>query len=76
LNKPLHKANKRKINNEYGDQTLDALYPPLQKQVDSLLKDKGYSDSYWLTKFYPGDNHSEKSWSKRLHIPLDFLLKK
>ena len=76
LNKHLPKANTRKIYFDYGDQTLDALYPPLQKQVDSLLKDKGYSDSYWLTKFYPGDNHSEKSWSKRLHIPLDFLLKK
>ena len=76
MNKHLPKANTRKIYFDYGDQTLDAFYPPLQKQVDSLLKAKGYSDSYWMTKFYPGDDHSEKSWSKRLHIPLEFLLKK
>ena len=76
MNKTLPKANTRKIYFDYGDQTLDALYPPLQKQVDSLMTTKGYTDSYWLTKFYPGDDHSEKSWSKRLHIPLEFLLKK
>jgi hypothetical protein len=28
-----------------------------------------------MTKFYPGDNHSELSWSKRLHIPMEFLLR-
>jgi len=76
MNKALPKANTRKIYFDYGDKTLDALYPPLQKQVDSLMKSKGYTDSYWMTKFYPGDDHSEKSWSKRLHIPLEFLLKK
>ncbi len=76
MNKHLPKANTRKIYFDYGDQTLDAFYPPLQKQVDSLMNAKGYRDSYWLTKFYPGDDHSEKSWSKRLHIPLEFLLKK
>ena len=76
MNKTLPKANTRKIYFDYGDQTLDALYPPLQKQVDSLMEAKGYTDSYWMTKFYPGDDHSEKSWSKRLHIPFEFLLKK
>ena len=76
MNKTLPKANTRKIYFDYGDQTLDALYPPLQKQVDSLMEAKGYTDPYWMTKFYPGDDHSEKSWSKRLHIPLEFLLKK
>jgi enterochelin esterase-like enzyme len=76
MNKTLPKANTRKIYFDYGDQTLDALYPPLQKQVDSLMKAKGYTDSYWMTKFYPGDDHSEKSWSSRLSIPLTFLLQK
>ena len=61
---------------DYGDQTLDAIYPPLQKKVDSVMKIKGYSNSNWMTKFYPGDNHSEVSWNKRFHIPLTFLLKK
>jgi len=74
MNKHLPKANTHKIYFDYGNQTLDALYPPLQQKVDSLMKAKGYSDPYWLTQFYPGDDHSEKSWSKRLHIPLEFLL--
>jgi hypothetical protein len=40
-----------------------------------IMQAKGYSSSNWMTKFYPGDNHSELSWSKRLHIPMEFLLR-
>lgn len=76
MNKHLPKANTHKLYFDYGDKTLDALYPPLQHKVDSLMLAKGYNDSHWLTKFYPGDDHSEKSWSKRLAIPLTFLLQK
>lgn len=65
-----------KIYFDYGDQTLDALYPPLQKKVDEVMKAKGYNDKSWITRFYPGDDHSEKSWNKRLNIPLEFLFKK
>jgi enterochelin esterase-like enzyme len=61
---------------DYGDQTLDALYPALQKRADDVLKSKGYSSKNWMTKYFPGENHSEKAWSKRLKIPLAFLLKK
>lgn len=61
---------------DYGDQTLDALYPPLQMRANRVIKSKGYTDKNWMTKFFPGDNHSEKAWSKRIHIPFLFLLKK
>jgi len=61
---------------DYGDQTLDALYPPLQKEVDKVMRSKYYTESSWITRFYPGADHSEKSWNKRLDIPLEFLLKK
>jgi len=37
---------------------------------------KGFTEKNWITKFFPGDDHSEKYWSKRLSIPLEFLLKK
>jgi len=60
---------------DYGDQTLDALYPPLQKKVDEVMKAKGFTDKNWITKFYPGQDHSEKSWNSRFNIPLQFLLK-
>ncbi len=59
-----------------GDQTLDALYPPIQKQVDALMKKKGYSSHNWLTRYFPGDDHSEAAWSRRLHLPLHFLIGK
>lgn len=61
---------------DYGDQTLDALYPPLQKKVDEVLKEAGYSGKNWETRFFPGKDHSEKSWNERFEIPAVFLLKK
>jgi enterochelin esterase-like enzyme len=65
-----------KIYFDYGDQTLDALYAPLQKKADEVMLSKGYNNKNWITKFFPGKDHSEKSWNERLNIPLEFLLKK
>jgi predicted alpha/beta superfamily hydrolase len=61
---------------DYGDQTLDALYPPLQKQADDVMKSKKFTANNWITRFFPGENHSEASWSKRFDIPLLFLMKR
>ncbi len=60
---------------DYGDQTLDSLYPTLQKQVDIIMTEKGFTNKNWITKFFPGKDHSEKSWAEHLSIPLEFLLK-
>jgi len=60
---------------DYGDQTLDAMYPPLQKKVDEVLKLKGFTTKNWKTLFFPGNDHSEISWNRRLDIPIEFLLK-
>lgn len=76
LEKHLPNPKNHKIYFDYGDKTLDSLYPTLQKKADIIMKKKGFNDSNWITKFYPGDDHSEKSWSKRLDVPLEFLLKK
>ena len=65
-----------KIYFDCGDQTLDAMYPKIQMEVDSVMKSKGYTGSSWITKYFPGDDHSEKSWNKRLGIPMEFLLRK
>ena len=65
-----------KIYFDYGDQTLDALYKPFQEKIDLIMIEKGFTEKNWIKKFFPGDDHSEKSWSKRLSIPLEFLLKK
>jgi len=56
---------------DYGTKTLDALYLPYQKIVDSLLNEKGYKTNLLFDKA----DHSENSWNKRLEFPLLFLLK-
>lgn len=65
-----------KIYFDFGDQTLDALYPRHQHKVDDLMKTKGFSTDNWITHFFPGDDHSEKAWAARLSTPLLFLLGK
>ena len=59
---------------DYGDKTLDAMYPTLQKKVDEVMKQKGYTEKNWITRFFPGQDHSEDSWRSRFEIPLQFLL--
>lgn len=65
-----------KIYFDYGDQTLDALYPPLQKHADEIMKKKGFTETQTLTLFFPGEDHSEKAWAKRFDQPLNFLFAK
>ncbi|KAF0195796.1 MAG: hypothetical protein FD166_2762 [Bacteroidetes bacterium] len=59
---------------DYGDQTLDALYPPLQKKADDIMSLRGYSSKNWLTRFFPGEDHSERAWKRRFEIPALFLM--
>ena len=76
LEKNLPKADSRLIYFDYGDQTLDAFYPPLQKKVDELMQAKGWTSKTWMTRFFAGAEHSETAWAKRFNIPVEFLLKK
>lgn len=70
------KPRKHKIYFDYGTATLDALYPPLQKQADAIMQANGYGPKNWITRAFEGEDHSERAWKKRLDIPLLFLLKK
>ncbi|RKS01987.1 alpha/beta hydrolase [Flavobacterium sp. 102] len=76
LRKNLPNPKTNRIYFDYGDQTLDALYPPLQEKADAVMIEKGFTSDNWLTKFFPGKNHSEEAWAERLPIPLEFLLRK
>ena len=73
-NLPSHKNHK--IYFDCGDQSLDALYPEIQQKVDKVMISNRFSVDNWTTKYLPGEDHSEKAWSKRLNIPLEFLLGK
>lgn len=67
-------ANGNKIYFDYGTETLDAVYEPHQLKVDAIMQQKGYSAEQWITRKFEGEEHSERSWSKRLHLPLLFLM--
>lgn len=74
LRKNLPSPKTHKLYFDYGTATLDALYPPFQKQADKIMQEKGFTAKNWLTKEFVGEDHSELAWRKRLDIPLEFLL--
>lgn len=60
---------------DYGTHTLDALYAPVQAEVDAIMRERGYTDGEnWQTQRFEGAAHFEKDWAERVHIPLQFLL--
>jgi pimeloyl-ACP methyl ester carboxylesterase len=76
MRKKLPNPKTNRIYFDYGDQTLDAMYPPLQKIADSIMVENGFTATNWTTQFFPGKNHSEEAWAERLPIPMEFLLRK
>lgn len=65
-----------KIYFDYGTATLDQLYEPYQLKADAIMQAKNYTSTNWQTKKFEGENHSEEAWSKRLFIPVTFLMSK
>ncbi len=76
LKNNLPDPNTHKIYFDHGTATLDALYPPFQKQVDAIMSDQGFFDKNWITRVFEGEDHSENAWRKRLEVPVLFLLGK
>ena len=76
LDKNLPDPEKHKIYFDFGTETLDALYEPFQIDVDRVMVRNAYNDSNWKTMKFEGADHSERSWMRRLDIPLVFLLGK
>lgn len=65
---------KHKLYFDHGSLNLDGWYAPYQQQADAILKAGGYTDKNLLSLVFPGEDHSERSWAKRLQLPLIFLL--
>ena len=65
-----------KIYFDYGTETLDAGYLKYEYRVDETLKAKGYNQQNFRNIKFEGENHSEASWQKRIHIPLEFMFGK
>ena len=75
LKQHLPSAKQHRIYFDHGTETLDSMYASLQLQVDAIMKQKKYSPSQWISRSWPGQDHSEKSWRSRLEVPVTFLLK-
>ena len=75
IGKHLPSPNTHRIYFDYGSATLDAMYKPFQQMADSILKLKGFGPKNWVTKEFPGEEHSEKAWSRRFYLPVLFLLR-
>ena len=74
--KHIPNAESHKIYFDYGNKTLDQFYPQYASTVDSIYTNNGYTKKNFRNIFYPNTNHSERSWQKRVDVPLTFLLKK
>lgn len=77
LEKALPDPKTHRIYFDFGTETTDGKYEPLQRQVDAQMKAAGYSEgTNWITKSFPGEPHSERAWRKRVDNPLQFLLRR
>lgn len=60
---------------DFGTAALDAMYPPHQARMDTVMRERGYSEGHdWLTRRFEGAEHNEAAWKARLDVPLRFLL--
>lgn len=76
LDGAIPEAGSHRIYFDHGTEGLDAYYEPYQKKVDHLMVKKGYGkDVNFMSVKYDGHDHNENAWNRRLHVPLEFLLK-
>jgi predicted alpha/beta superfamily hydrolase len=60
---------------DHGTATLDSLYAPYQRRADAVMRAAGYVEGRnWVTRVFPGAEHSERAWRARVEEPLVFLL--
>jgi hypothetical protein len=66
LERHLPDPSSHKIYFDFGTETLDAMYAPLQKKVDEIMVSNGYTKRSWKTLEFEGEDHSEgpgeKDW--------------
>ncbi len=65
-----------KVYFDYGTATLDASYLNYQHRVDEVLQQKGFTTNTYKNLKFEGADHSEDSWQKRIHIPIEFIFGK
>jgi predicted alpha/beta superfamily hydrolase len=77
LEQNLPEAGQHRIYFDFGTAGLDEYYEIHQEKIDEVMMSKGYNRGKdWVTLKFDGEDHNELSWNRRLHIPVEFLLKK
>ena len=61
---------------DYGTGEADWKYAVSQQYAEYIIKSKGFDERGFMSKVFENAIHDEISWSRRLHVPLEFLLKK
>ena len=65
--------NSRLLYMDYGLAGMDKDYGPSQEKIDALMAELGWDAEHYVTRTFPGHDHNETCWAKRLNIPLEFL---
>jgi enterochelin esterase-like enzyme len=65
---------RHKIYMDRGTIDLDAKYDESQPLVDALMAERGFSAPLFETRLFENASHTERDWSLRLDVPLQFLL--
>jgi enterochelin esterase-like enzyme len=65
-----------KVYFDHGTMNTDSFYKPSQIKADAIMEQKGFTTVNWITKEFHGEDHSERDWAGRFHIPMLFLLAK
>ena len=72
----LGKAKGRRLWMDHGTATLDAHYPPYQAAINRALAERGWKEGRdWQGKVYPGAEHEENAWARRLPEIFGWLLR-
>ncbi len=75
LKAALPRAGSHRLYFDHGSLHLDQFYAPYQEAVDRVVAAKGYiADRDAVSRVFPGESHNEAAWSRRLDLPLTFLL--
>lgn len=64
-----------KVYFDYGTGESDNAYEQTQKFIDLIFKENGYGEGNYKSIVFENAVHDEVAWSRRLQIPVEFLLK-
>lgn len=61
---------------DHGTATLDAFYAPYQQAIDARIAASGWArGTDWESRVYPGAEHEENAWARRLPEVFEWLLR-